>query len=203
MKINMVSNGNHSAKSFAYKLPVQQIPDDGIAVRIEPDEEACAETAKILELVGLQDLEVHLDVVPVSEDMFRVHGTLTASVTQNCVVSLDPVISKVLEPIDVEFRPKTVPGSHNAAQFPNEQDEDPLDQKDIEDYEAGALELGALVSEILASAINPYPRKPGVDFAWTSDSAADPINKIASEESPFARLSSIKNDAGRSETEGG
>ncbi len=30
----------------------------------------------------------------------------------------------------------------------------------------GRIDVGAVAAEILASAINPYPRKDGVEFAW-------------------------------------
>ena len=48
----------------------------------------------------------------------------------------------------------------------------------------GQIDLGALTAEFLALGLDPYPRKPGVDFNYR-----DPADE---KDSPFAALSKLK-----------
>ena len=52
----------------------------------------------------------------------------------------------------------------------------------------GKIDLGAFAAEVLASAINPYPRKAGVAFDWrdAKDAADGPAT------GPFAKLAELK-----------
>jgi hypothetical protein len=52
---------------------------------------------------------------------------------------------------------------------------------------AGRIDLGALVAEFLALGLDPYPRKPGVEFAEPQGAAHEPVG-----ESPFAKLRGLK-----------
>jgi uncharacterized metal-binding protein YceD (DUF177 family) len=52
---------------------------------------------------------------------------------------------------------------------------------------AGRIDLGALVTEFLALSLDPYPRKPGVEF---EDAPTAPDDRL--EESPFAKLAALK-----------
>jgi hypothetical protein len=61
---------------------------------------------------------------------------------------------------------------------------------DINEYEPpdeivnGQIDLGALTAEFLALGLDPYPRKPGVDFDYR-----DPADE---KDSPFAALNKLK-----------
>jgi hypothetical protein len=49
----------------------------------------------------------------------------------------------------------------------------------------GHIDLGALTAEFLALGLDPYPRKPGVDFDYKGDDKPD---------SPFAALAKLKRE---------
>ena len=51
----------------------------------------------------------------------------------------------------------------------------------------GRIDIGAVTAEFLALGLDPYPRKPEVDFAYQEDSGR---------ENPFAALARIKGDKG-------
>jgi hypothetical protein len=103
----------------------------------------------------------------------RVHlsGRIEATITQICVVTLDPFDSNVQEDVEVDF---AAAGGASA-----NQDRDPPDE--IVD---GTIDLGAVTAEFLALGLDPHPRKPGVDF--TFDAGND------TPESPFAALAKFK-----------
>ena len=67
---------------------------------------------------------------------------------------------------------------------------DPESEDPPEPLEGGALDLGELVSEELALALDPYPRKPGV--APVDLSFGAPEEESDEEDSPFAALAALK-----------
>lgn len=186
------------ARSLDYRLPVDRIPAQGLSIRIEPGAEARAGLANALGLIGLDHLQAELEIHPAGHAAYRIRGSLSASLTQECVVSLEPVTSDIGETIDVEFRPAPSEGFGELVDYPGSADDpDPFGETDLEAYDGVALDLGALVAEILASAIDPYPRKPGVEFVWSAGGADGPTDKARSPESPFAKLAAIAMPRGR------
>jgi uncharacterized metal-binding protein YceD (DUF177 family) len=153
-------------------VSVYDLPAEGTEVVVETTPEEREALAREFKLPALQALTatLHLSGTP-----RRVHvtGRVEARVTQVCVVTLDPFDSDVQEAVEVDF---AVPGT--GAQ---KHGEDPPDE-----IVNGKIDLGALTAEFFALSLDPYPRKPGVDFTFeTPDDRA---------ESPFAALSKRKAD---------
>ena len=105
----------------------------------------------------------------------QVSGQVSALVGQTCVVSLDPIESHLEEAIDVIYAPPRLPSEKG-----NDEPPDPLVD--------GQVDLGALATEFLLLAIDPYPRKPGVQFV--------PPKAEEGGEHPFAALETLKKRLG-------
>jgi hypothetical protein len=58
---------------------------------------------------------------------------------------------------------------------------------EVEPLVAGSIDLGAVATEFLLLGLNPYPRKPGVEFQPPPDASSD--------EGPFAALAALKKDS--------
>ncbi len=84
----------------------------------------------------------------------RLRVTLEAEVSQICVVSLDPVINRIEEDIDILFEPARRDKATPDIAFDPDSDNEPL----IGD----SLDVGEIVAEELALSLDPYPRKPGI-----------------------------------------
>ncbi len=101
--------------------------------------------------------------------------------TQICVVTLDPFDSEIVEPVDVKFAPVQRPvrltepqeagrcairrPTRGRAPTPPPAGELTLEGEDPPDpIIDGRVDLGAIVAEFLALGLDPYPRKPGVEF---------------------------------------
>lgn len=165
-----------------WSFPVSQadIPSDGRTFRIAADAATRLAVRNALRLLDLPRLEAEMRVEHAAGDGLRVSGTLSASVVQSCVVSLEPVASEVREPIDVTFAPPT--------------DEPPVPADEIEiDADAadppdplvnGRIDLGAVAVEFLQLGLDPYPRRPDAAFAAPGDAA--------SAANPFAALAALK-----------
>ncbi len=168
---------------FSYPIIVDDIPIDGLDVLIAADEATLKALAKADDLPNIASLEAIFHLSPKLGQRINVSGEMRATITQICVVTLEPFDSNIVEPIDVDFAPPemlqddvSVPLGEEALLTP-----DPPDP--IVD---GKIDLGALASEFLALGLDPYPRKPGVNFAAP---AAEPET---GKESPFSVLNRLK-----------
>jgi uncharacterized metal-binding protein YceD (DUF177 family) len=167
-----------SAESpWTYEIEVSALPSNGQSFELAPDAATRARLAKHAGVNAVQELSLKLDVKP-TEAGAEATGELTGVVRQTCVVSLEEFDSPISEGIEVDFATDSVP--------PSEEDEDTEGQPDpIID---GKIDLGALASEFLILAIDPYPRKPGASLPNLPGADAENSAKA----SPFERLSGLK-----------
>ena len=102
------------------------------------------------------------------------------------MVTLEPVAQAVSEPVDMEFWPaeQVTPAASGA---PGAEIEVALEGP--EPYSGGSVDLGQIAYEVFAAALDPYPRKPGAEFAWASET--DRAGEEA-ENGPFAALKALK-----------
>lgn len=124
-----------------------------VPVHLSATPTECAALATRLELIGLDRLEGDLRLVPGPADTLRVRGTLHADVTQTCVVTLEPVPATLTEEVDALFTtdPNAPPASEDDPDAP-------------EPIHNGRIDLGEVLTQTLALALDPYPRKPGATF---------------------------------------
>jgi hypothetical protein len=188
--------------AFSRALKVEEVPPEGVDLTVSATETERAAIAAADGLDGLAKLEGSLRVVPWGKGGLAVTGEMRARVTQICVVTLEPFDSVIVEPIDVKFAPAAVHGesevaSHGAIRARRRRQSQPENEpapgvefegEDLPDpIVAGRIDLGALVAEFLALGLDPYPRKPGVEFAEPQGAAHEPVG-----ESPFAKLRGLK-----------
>lgn len=108
-------------------------------------------------------------------------GTIEAEVVQACVATLEPVTSRIAEPIRVELR--------LAADIDPLADIDPDEDWDLEPLDPpDIVPLGRIVYEIVASSLDPFPRAPGAAVDWVDPAEAGG----AARSSPFAGLARLK-----------
>jgi hypothetical protein len=107
---------------------------------------------------------------------------VTATVEQTCVVTLEPLINEVAEPVDLYFdtAAKDVPLRGKDDLAPADEPEPPEPLTD------GTIDLGAIAVDFLLLGIDPYPRKPGATFS-------QPRSLKEDEEHPFAALAALRN----------
>jgi hypothetical protein len=88
---------------------------------------------------------------------------------QACVVTLDPVLQRIDEPVAWRLLP--------AGMEPSDGDDDP---DDIE-TEASVADLGEALAQQLSLALDPYPRAPGAEVpeAYRPDGASGPFAALA------------------------
>lgn len=162
---------------FSRPIEVARVPPSGSVEKIVATTEECAVLARRMDLPAIGALSATLTVMPWRSGGAEVKGSLRAEIEQVCVVTLEPFSSTVREPVERFYLP---PGIATGSAQDDEADE----------IVNGAIDLGELVAETLALAIDPYPRSPGAVFA------ADAELEGGTETSPFATLRTLKPGAG-------
>lgn len=169
--------------AWRHMIRLSDLARGPISVTLEPDAETRATLAKELGLESLPALQGRISVRPWL-DGAEINGRFTATVEQICGVTLDPFES----PLKGDFLVQAVPaGSPNApAESAGGEVEMDLDAPDPPDVlSSDDIDLAGYLVEYLALEIDPFPRKPGVEFDYKPDTVED---------SPFAVLKRLKDD---------
>ncbi|SFK27630.1 YceD family protein [Methylocapsa palsarum] len=160
---------------FFRPILIEDVPETGLEISIEADPTERAAIAERSGLVDIEGLKADFKVQKLDPANVKVVGRLTAAILQTCVVTLDPFPSEIAADIDADFTTAAASAQGEAA----------LDAPDpIID---GQIDLGALAQEFLILSLDPYPRKPGVEF---DDSILAAEAKV--ETSPFEVLRNLK-----------
>jgi len=168
-----------------WRVPVriEDVPEHGAHFDLVADDNTRTAIAAMAGLRRLIRLDAVFDVRRWG-DGSRVVGTVTATVGQTCVVTLEPIENEVQESVDLVFAPS--PGDlppEGGAECGSLNVQDPP-----EALVDGTIDLGAVATEFLILGIDPYPRKPGAVFGAAS------IGEDAAH--PFAALAELKQKQG-------
>jgi hypothetical protein len=125
-----------------------------------------AAMVKALGILSCEDLIAHYEIEPLGRGRFLLRGEIEADVTQACIVTLDPVPAHLSDRFTVEFRPDDeVPHDADAGE------REILSGDDIEPIEGGRIDAGRIIFEHISAVLDPYPRKPDVEFDWRDPKA--------------------------------
>jgi hypothetical protein len=171
------------AKLHDASIRLDSMPVAGRDVTVSPSAEERAAIADQLGLSAVDKLDVMLHAVKFRGGV-RVTGRLTAQVTQPSVVTLEPLVQEIAEPIDRIFLPggeKQYAGPANAEVFVD------LEGDDVPDhFEGNEADLSELIVETLALAVDLYPREPNASLEDTG------FKPDLDATSPFAALKALK-----------
>ncbi|MBV17386.1 MULTISPECIES: YceD family protein [Thalassospira] len=159
---------------------------------LEASAQERAALAKRFELVSIDSLTAELTIIAASNGEVTVRGPMHAQIVQSCVTTLEPVPEMVEDEVKVLFSPHV-----SEEDMPS----NPDDLEDLSEDELmalldqpeplvdGKIDVGEVVSQFLAVAMNPYPRKDGAELP-----EAALIEEEADEErpNPFAKLAGLK-----------
>jgi len=168
---------------LSHPISVDEVPQGGVTVKFSADESERKALAEVYAVAGVDALDAVLTVKPWRRDGLSVSGTVVASVTQPCVVTLVPIVQRVEEEIDLRFQPSMRIRSQG-----KEISIDPVGDDPPEVFDGDSLDLGAVAAEHVALGIDLYPRAPGARF----DVEIEEEDEEEAEPSPFAVLERLK-----------
>jgi uncharacterized metal-binding protein YceD (DUF177 family) len=182
---------NNVDGALSFPVSVQRLPQKGLNVKIEANAREREALRDLHELREVKSFRADLQIVPWKKDGVRVRGEVHADIVQSCIVTLEPIDARVDAEIDTIF----VPENSRLARLPLDENGELVisaDGPDIpETFSGDRLDAGAIAEEFFELAINPYPRKEGVEDAppvvvhYGDDDAEKPEN-------PFAALKDWK-----------
>jgi uncharacterized metal-binding protein YceD (DUF177 family) len=172
------------ASRSPWSVPVRRddVPESGLHLDLSADDATRAAVATLAGVVAMPRLTATFDIVRQGKGL-RLDGALSAAVEQTCVVTLEPMTSEIREPIDLVFMPPTAALRPDDTEEEQEIDPDAADEP--EDLVGGVVDVGAIATEFLLLAIDPYPRKPDAVFDPPAEND-DPSTR------PFAALAALK-----------
>jgi uncharacterized metal-binding protein YceD (DUF177 family) len=185
---------NHTSTErppFSYPVKVGHISANPITVTLEADARELKGVAALWQVVDVESLGAEVYLSRWKKDGVRLKGRVKAEIVQACVVTLEPVESTIDEQFEQIFVPEGSKLARIAANDTAEMVLDP-DGPDLPETFAGdTIDVGAAVTEFAALAIDPYPRKTGIEFADHLE--GDPDEK-SGRPNPFAVLKDWKKD---------
>lgn len=164
---------------------------------ITAGEEACRRLAQRLSVVSVDSLKADVKISHgAGEAAYHVTGRIDAHLTQECVVTLEPVLSHIEDDFEAWFADPEAAISIAKARHEklNEKGHGELPLLDeSDDPEAlvdGKIDLGELVTQYLSLAVNPYPHAEGVEFEQPKVKADEEGEDLI--KNPFAALKDWK-----------
>ncbi len=150
---------------------------------IEPDAPARAAIAAKLDIRGIRKLRFRAVLTPEDSRGWRLEADLGATVVQDCVVTLEPVVTRIDEKVTRRYLADVTEPEAAEVEMSGDDTIEPL---------PSALDIAAVMIEALALALPDYPRAEG---AGTGDlSVAEPGAEPLTDEDvkPFAGLKGLR-----------
>lgn len=173
----------HDAEPPVVRRPfdLASLGDRPETVTVTASPEECAAVAAAFDLPAIASLGGKIRLSRLANRRVAARLDLAARLTRICVVTLDRFEQDVIERTGLVI----VPSAGGAADPGETSIADP-DAPDEIVADGSIVDLGAIVVEQLALALDPYPRKPG---------AVLPALGAASGETAFAALAALKRPA--------
>ena len=159
----------------------------------EPDGAARAALAEVLGIPGIRKLRFAGTLRPEGRRDWVLEGELGATVVQSCVVTLEPVTTRIDEPVlrrYVSEMPEFPEGAE--VEMPEDDTIEPLPE---------IIDLAAVMVEALTLALPSFPRAPGAELGEAVFAAPGEVPMTDAEARPFAALASLR-DALKKDDEG-
>lgn len=160
---------------------------------LTPNASDCAAIAAYLGINGVKKLHFSGDFTPSGRTDWELSAKIGATVSQACVVTLDPVTTRIDEDVARRY----------VANF-EEPDEDDVEMTADENTEIlpASLDVAAVMIEALSLALPPFPRKDGAALGEAVFADKDVAPMTNDDAKPFAGLGALR-DALQNKADGG
>ncbi|QQA44353.1 YceD family protein [Pelagovum pacificum] len=152
--------------------------------RLEPDAAGRAAIADTLGIEGVKKFRFEAELSPLGKTDWQLTGKLGATVVQACVVTLDPVTTRIEESASRSYLSRmSEPEGGTEVEMPDDDTSEPL---------PATLDLYTVALEALALSLPAYPRSEGA--ALEEANFAEPGVEPLSDEDvkPFAGLAALR-----------
>ena len=152
---------------------------------LKPDAEARRRIAEDLGLSALRKLSFRGRIAPDEGEGWRLEGMLGATIVQPCVITLEPVTTRIDEAVQRRYR-RSLPEPEAGSETPIPEDDT------LEKLAGDSIDPGAVMLEALALAIPPFPRREGAELGSRRFAAPGTAPMSDEEARPFAALGALR-----------
>ena len=172
---------------LSVSIAAKKLPQEGMPIDFEANETERRQLAEALELIGVQSFRAKLTARAWQRDGVRVTGDLRAVVEQTSVVTLDALRRTYPIAFDATYVPEGSKLARIARPDEHELHIDPEGDDPPETFVGDEIDLGPLLVEYLALALDPYPRSGDERFEAVETDPEPEAGKV----SPFAKLATL------------
>lgn len=174
--------------ALSFDINIAVLPAKGRRVKLEPNEAERKELADEAGIVSAEWFFAELEFRRWRRDGISVKGTVKANITQECVVTLEPIQTIVEAELDRTFLPDGSKLLRPRLSSEGEMIIDYEGKDEPEGFIGETLDAWEIAMEHFILGIDEYARKPGMEFtSWSEDETVDTAS-TDEKKSPFAAL---------------
>ncbi|MBN2742142.1 MAG: DUF177 domain-containing protein [Rhodobacteraceae bacterium] len=149
---------------------------------LSPDAPTRKAIAKWADILGVDALRFKGELRPNGRSDWELVATFTATVVQECVITLAPVTTEISETVSRRYLAHMEMPTDEEAEMPEDDSAEPL---------PSAVDLAGVALEVLELALPQYPRAPGAELGDTriTEPGAEPLDE--DQMKPFANLRNL------------
>ena len=164
----------------SFKAFVSRLPQKGMPVVIDADARQREALATVHGLLSVERFRAELTVTPWKRNCVKVSGHVEADITQECVVTLEPLQAEIREDVAGLFLPADSKLGRSGFGEGGEIHIDADGPDSPETFVGDTIDVGALAEEFFGLGLDPYPRKKGalLDSQPTDGDPAEPLGPL-------------------------
>ena len=167
-------------------------PGQETEITLEPDADERGTIARALEINALRKLRFAARLAPLGSEDWALTGDLGATVVQDCVVTLEPVTTRIEEPVERRYFAGMVWPDSGEDEMPEDVAAEPL---------PNSIDLAAIMVEALSLALPAYPRASGAEIGETAFTEPGKAPLRDEDLKPFAGLAALRDQLGSGDGE--
>lgn len=166
------------------KLALARLPrSTDTEIEIVPDAHARERLSREMNLLSLRKLRFAGRLIPEGKRDWRLAAQLGATVVQSCVVTAEPVTTRLEEPVTRRYLADMPEPEGEEVEMPEDDTVEPL---------PATLDLAMVMAEALALALPPYPRAEGAALG-SAQFAGPGVTPMTDEDAkPLAGLAALR-----------
>ena len=155
---------------------------------LTPDKADRHRIAGELGILGIRKLDFKGQLQAEGKSDWRIGAQLGATVEQACVITLDPVSTRIDQPVSRLFVKDMAADSAEEIEMPEDDTQEAL---------TAEIDLERVMTEALALALPDYPRREDAVLSQSEFSAPGVTPMTDAEAKPFASLAQLKDKLGK------
>ena len=147
----------HPDPEWHVPVAVADVPHLAQPIIVSADADTRVALARRFDILSIDTVSATITIMQKGK-RYQLSGQLTASLTQTCIATGEPVPATIDQPVTVIFVPENALDLDAAAEIALNPDD-----LDVVPFSGAVIDLGEAIAQSVALSIDPYPRSPHAD----------------------------------------